>query len=286
MNTVIITADGPEHRFVTKCLVESLGGRLSGVVIERGGKQSLVTSLRNAYKRYGGYIVIERIMTKFVLKLLRTSKRQTSCLDKIIGRHNPETYMSSEIPILEVASANHKECLNWIEDINPDYIFVYGTGIIGNRVLSLPALQTLNLHTGISPFYRGSSCAFWPLYNNEPLMVGSTIHKCTPEVDGGDIYGRVSIRLSKGDDPYSAFAKSVRAGAILYADIAKRLVNKEDLTPKKQDFSLGREYRFKDKTFLKELAMEYRILTGKLDELILCAQESPLPFPDSVRGER
>ena len=285
MKAVIITADGPEHRFVTKCLIESLGGHLSGVVIERGKKQSFATSLRKAVRRYGIYIVIERLITKVVLKLLGTHKKQTSSLYAILGRHAPETYMPANMPILEVESANLKECIKWIENINPDYIFVYGTGIIGNKVLSLPAFQTLNLHTGISPFYRGSSCAFWPLYNNEPLMVGSTIHKCTLEIDGGDIYGRVSVRLSVGDDPYSAFAKSVRDGAVLYADIAKRLVNKEDIAPEKQDFSLGREYRFKDKTFVKELVMEYRVLTGKLDNVISCVQDSPLPFFESEKKD-
>jgi len=279
MKAVIITADGPEHRFVTRCLVESLGNRLCGVVIERGKKKEpLATSLKNATRRYGVFTVIERLITKLVRKFLRTQNRQLSALYEVLGQLSLETYMPAEMPVLEVESANRNECVKWIENINADYVFVYGTGIIGKKVLSLPSVQALNLHTGISPLYRGSDCAFWPLYNNEPLMVGSTVHKCTPEVDGGDIYGRVSVRLSKDDDPYFAFAKSVKAGAVLYANRARRLVNEEEVSSEKQDFSLGREYRFKDKTFIQELVMEFRVSSGKIRNIITDAQDSSLPF--------
>lgn len=282
MKTVIITADRPEHRFVTKYLVEALGDHLSSVVIERGAKKKLsLTSLKKATRQYNLFTLIERIITNLIRKLLRVEHRRLAALYKVLGQVSLKTYMSDELPILEVESANRDECIKWIEEIKPDYIFIYGTGIIGKKVLSLPSLQALNLHTGISPFYRGSNCAFWPLYNKEPLMVGSTVHKCTPEVDGGEIYGRVSVRLSENDDPYLAFAKAVEAGAVLYSNIAKRLVNGEVIPSKNQDFSLGREYRSKDKTYVQEIIMEYRISTGMLKKIIASAKDASLPYSES-----
>ena len=278
MKTVIIVADGLEHRFVTKKLIEALGQHLSGVVIERGVKTSSLTSLKKATRRYGVFIVFERIITKLVCKFLRVKHKKTAALYSVLGQILTKTYIPDELPILEVGSANMDESVKWIDDIDPDYIFVYGTGIIGKKVLSLPSLQVLNLHTGISPFYRGSSCAFWPLYYKEPLMVGSTVHKCTPEVDGGDIYGRVSVRLSGDDDQYLAFAKSVKAGAALYSHIAKCLVNGEAVPLEKQDFSLGREYRFKDQTFVHEIIMEYRASFGRLKKTIANTKDMSLPF--------
>jgi len=281
MKTVIITADGLEHRFVTKHLIDNLGSHLSGVVIERGMKsESLTVSLRKAVHRYGVLTVIERLVTKLVRKLLRAQNKQYSAFQKVLGQVASDTYLPAEMPVLEVESANQKECIKWIEDIDADYIFIYGTGIIGAKILSLPKVQALNLHTGISPIYRGSGCAFWPLYNDEPLMLGSTVHKCTSEVDGGDIYDRISVRLSQNDGPEIAFAKSVHAGAALYANVAKLLVNEEMVSTEKQDFSLGTEYRFKDKTFIHELIMEYRILTGKVRKTINESKDSSLPYYD------
>jgi methionyl-tRNA formyltransferase len=189
--------------------------------------------------------------------------------------------MPAKMPVLEVESANRNDCIKWIENIKPDYAFIYGTGIIGKKLLSLPSMGALNLHTGISPYYRGSDCAFWPLYKNDPLMLGSTVHKCTPELDGGDIFGRVSIRLSKDDDPYTAFAKAVEAGTSLYSNIAKRLVGGEEVPSEKQDFSKGKEYRFKDKTFVQELIMEFRVSSGKIEKIIADAEDSSLPFCDA-----
>ena len=283
MKTVIITADEPEHRFVTRSLIESLGDHLSGVVIERGAgeKKSLAASLIKATRRYGAITVIERLITKLNRKIFRAKTKQLEACYRILGRLSPETYMPAKMPVLEVESANRNDCIKWIENIKPDYVFVYGTGIIGKKLLSLPSMGALNLHTGISPYYRGSDCAFWPLYNNEPLMLGSTVHKCKPELDGGDIYGRVSIRLSKDDDPYTAFAKAVEAGTSLYSNIAKRLVGGEEVPSEKQDFSKGKEYRFTDKTFVQELIMEFRVSSGKIEKIIADAEDSSLPFCDA-----
>jgi len=52
MKAVIITADGPEHRFVTRCLVESLGNHLCGVVIERGKEN---TPIWRIYRNRAAY---------------------------------------------------------------------------------------------------------------------------------------------------------------------------------------------------------------------------------------
>ena len=32
---------------------------------------------------------------------------------------------------------------------------------------------------GVSPYYRGCDCNFWALYDNNPHLVGATIHICS-----------------------------------------------------------------------------------------------------------
>ena len=40
---------------------------------------------------------------------------------------------------------------------------------------------------GISPYYRGTDCNFWALFDNNSHLVGATIHRLSIAVDGGDI---------------------------------------------------------------------------------------------------
>jgi methionyl-tRNA formyltransferase len=158
-------------------------------------------------------------------------------------------------------------------------MFIYGTGIVGKRVLSLPTLKCLNLHTGISPYYRGSDAFFWPLYNSEPHMVGATVHECTAAIDGGDILARASVRLEENDDPFISFARCVKSGARIYSEAARNIMSGEKMRLEKQDLSSGREYRFVDRTFTHDIVMEYMVRSGKLRRIIEESFQRDLPFP-------
>ena len=83
---------------------------------------------------------------------------------------------------------NTPDSVRLVEQLDPDILLVFGTGIVGKAVLSKAKRIALNMHTGISPYYRGCDCAFWPLYNREWDMVGATVHECTQDVDGGRIF--------------------------------------------------------------------------------------------------
>lgn len=287
MKAIIVTARGHEHAFVTKLLIEALGNNLSGIVIERGVKPaSVFTSMQKISKRYNVITIFERIITKGVRKVLRFDRRQHIALDSILGHSSFDKIIPKNIQVIEPETVNSNEAVKWIENINPHFIFVYGTGIVGKTVLSLPSVQALNLHTGISPYYRGSASGFWALYNKDPLMIGATVHKCTSEVDGGDIYGRISVRLLEGDEPFLAFARSVSAGAKLYADIAKRLIDGARVPFIKQDYTVGKEYLFIDKTFFHDIKMEGLIFFGGLNKIIISAQNKPLPYPDDEQGDQ
>ena len=56
--------------------------------------------------------------------------------------------------------------------------------------------KAVNVHAGIAPQYRGSSCNFWALYDGNPEFVGATTHMLTKGLDNGDI-----CWLSRPDKP-------------------------------------------------------------------------------------
>ena len=124
----------------------------------------------------------------------------------------------------------------------PDFIAVYGTGIVPDSVLSKATKKAFNMHTGISPYYRGAACAFWPIHEGEPDMVGATVHECVSAVDGGEIYATAKAPLFRGDSLHAIFARAAKAGAEAYARVLVDAVNGR-LTGQGQDLSQGREFR-------------------------------------------
>ena len=50
---------------------------------------------------------------------------------------------------------------------------------------------------GISPYYRGTDCNFWALYDGNPHLVGATIHYLSEGLDSGDIAYHVFSEYKK-----------------------------------------------------------------------------------------
>lgn len=70
--------------------------------------------------------------------------------------------------------------------LDADVIIVFGASYIRAPLVDLLIeRRAVNIHMGISPYYRGSSCNFWALYDNRPDMVGATIHMLSRGLDSG-----------------------------------------------------------------------------------------------------
>lgn len=70
--------------------------------------------------------------------------------------------------------------------LDSDYYIVFGASFIKGWLIDhLVKNKAINIHMGLSPFYRGSSCNFWALYDENPNYVGATIHRLTKGLDSG-----------------------------------------------------------------------------------------------------
>jgi folate-dependent phosphoribosylglycinamide formyltransferase PurN len=70
--------------------------------------------------------------------------------------------------------------------LKSDLYIVFGASYIKGPLIDfLVGQKALNIHMGISPYYRGSSCNFWALYDGRPDYVGSTIHLLSKGLDSG-----------------------------------------------------------------------------------------------------
>lgn len=84
--------------------------------------------------------------------------------------------------------------------LDSDVYIVFGASYVrGPLVDYLIDRGAINIHMGISPYYRGSSCNFWALYDGRPEYVGATIHKLSKGLDSGDMLFHVFPKEASSD---------------------------------------------------------------------------------------
>jgi len=125
--------------------------------------------------------------------------------------YTPDRSNPKEIPNGEI---NDEQYFEEIVDLDPDLLVAYGCSIIQDPLLSKYNGRFLNVHLGLSPYYRGTGTNFWPLVNGEPEYVGATFMHLDAGVDTGDIIHQIRARVKPGDTPH-------QIGNRLIADIVR-----------------------------------------------------------------
>jgi methionyl-tRNA formyltransferase len=70
--------------------------------------------------------------------------------------------------------------------LSSDHYIVFGSSFIKGPLCDfLVSKGALNIHMGVSPYYRGTACNFWALYEKRPEFVGATIHYLSKGLDSG-----------------------------------------------------------------------------------------------------
>lgn len=116
-----------------------------------------------------------------------------------------------ECPKLKVGfnQLNGPESVQFINDVIPDFVFVFGSGLIKHPLIEVLPKETINLHLGLSPRYRGSATLFWPFYFLEPNFAGATFHYLEDQPDAGDIIHQVLPELNYGDKIHDVACKVI-----------------------------------------------------------------------------
>lgn len=92
-----------------------------------------------------------------------------------------------------------------------DAIIVFGASWIKAPLIDrLIEKRAINIHMGLSPYYRGSSCNFWALYDDNPQFVGATIHMLSRGLDSGQMLFH-ALPKPEAAEPFRFGMLSVRA---------------------------------------------------------------------------
>lgn len=262
MRLVILTGEGLEHRYVVSVLAKRFPDALKAVVVARP-QQSMLAEIGTHLKRYTPAQFSSRVVARCYLAMTRKAARRKDAFARLFFSGNPSVAMPRPELLSIVPSHNGEECEALLKEIRPDVIAVYGTAIIKPHIFELAGVRALNLHTGISPRYRGADTVFWPLYNGEPEWIGVTVHVLDEGIDSGPIISTGRPEIDAGDDEDRLFAKCTRVGADLYAEAIRRVMAGEARwTP--QDLAAGRQYRLVERTVFAERRVERLLRSGLL----------------------
>lgn len=158
-------------------------------------------------------------------------------------------------------SVNTGEVLKYLQDKAPDYLFVYGTGIIAEDIIDAFDGRIINMHLGLSPFYRGAGTNFYPILNKEPEYCGVTIHFLDAGIDTGEMISRGRAVIKPNDNPHTLGCRIIKVGIQLIIESTDK-INQSDFKPEKQDLSIGKVYYRKDFSADKVLKVYQNIEDG------------------------
>ena len=157
---------------------------------------------------------------------------------------------NKNIHLFPLQSGDLNKCsMDTLSDfLKSDVYVVFGSSYInGDLVDFLVKNKALNIHMGVSPYYRGTDCNFWALYDGNPHLVGATIHMLSKGLDSGPMLYHAMSNIKT--NPFEYTMSTVKAA---FHSIAERIKDKSifEIEPIAQDKS--KEVRYSKKIEFNE----------------------------------
>ena len=241
---IIITANELRHKFFRR-----------KIALFKNVKVKLCLAEKNSSRQY--YKVIKsknfsKIEKKHFLDRQKSEKKYFSNFLK----KYPEI---KNLKIIERGEFNfNQSIIKKIFTFKPDLIISYGCSIIKRPIITKYKKKFINIHLGLSPYYKGSATNFWPLVNNEPQFLGVSFLKIDEGIDTGPIIHQIRPDLDIDDNVHDIGNKLI----IKAVRVLEKLISKfKNLKGKKQK-KIKTEKIFKKKDFnekaLKRMRLNFR----------------------------
>jgi hypothetical protein len=194
MKILIVSGSHPRHLYIHQTILDS-GAECAAIVMRR---ENLLPAVPE------GVPAIDRKLFK------RHFHDRYEIEEALFGDRSPEHVFAS-IPSIycDPTYLNSPDIAAFARTFKADLAFIFGTDLIKDPLLAALPKDKVNLHLGLSPWYRGSATLFWPFYFLQPQFAGATFHQIVPEADAGEILHQCAPILSKGDGIHDVGARAV-----------------------------------------------------------------------------
>ena len=192
---IFLASDCESSRWVYNALQETIN--IDAVILEQPISRKELAKKR--VKRIGIVSVAGQVLfSALVVPLLKF--RSKTRRENLITAYQLNSNDFKTDKTQKVSSVNDEACINAIRLLQPDIIVVNGTRIISKKILQSTNAIFLNMHVGITPWYRGSHGGYWALYNRDIENFGTSIHLIDAGVDTGAVIKQVFIKPNKADN--------------------------------------------------------------------------------------
>ncbi len=122
-------------------------------------------------------------------KVIHEYFKKVDWAQKKIFQNNPiKVKKNVKLLPLKMGDLRYLKIRDSIEFFKSDIYIVFGSSLIKGEILKfLKRKKAINIHMGISPYYRGADCNFWAQNDGNSNLVGATIHYLSDGIDDGKI---------------------------------------------------------------------------------------------------
>jgi len=133
--------------------------------------------------------------------------------------------LAHELPVYQPASMKEDEPYEYIKTMEPDLIVVAAYGqILPQRVLDIPRLGCINIHSSILPKYRGAAPINWAILNGE-TETGVSIMYMVKKLDAGDVIDTAKLSIGENETVEELHDRLSEAGAQLLEKVLPMMEN-------------------------------------------------------------
>jgi folate-dependent phosphoribosylglycinamide formyltransferase PurN len=230
---VLLCTNGDSTRAVYQALKQEFGDIT--VIMEDDVPRSLF--LKRRLKKLGFFPVLGQLLFMlFVVPILR-----------LIGKKRLDE-LKSELKIAEIENVTRVDSVNSLEGrkalikASPHVVVVNGTRIIGKATLESVTAKFINMHAGITPLYRGVHGGYWALAENNPQLVGTTVHFVDTGIDTGEVIEQSFFDVSARDNFVTYPYLHTKAGISVLINAVGRSIS-GDLQSRKNALNLPSKLR-------------------------------------------
>ena len=192
---VFLASDGESSRWVYNAIKQDFA--IEAAIIETPiSKKQL---FKGRLKRIGFFKVMGQVMfSTLIVPVLR--KKALHRKAALTTKYQLSDAAFDDTHTHYVTSVNADACRQALQLLQPDIVIVNGTRIISKKTLQCTNAIFINMHVGITPWYRGSHGGYWALYNNDVKNFGTTIHLVDTGVDTGAVLQQAFITPEQDDN--------------------------------------------------------------------------------------
>lgn len=132
-----------------------------------------------------------------------------------------EVFNNVEVFFVSPEQLNTAKVCSKVKSFDADFCFIFGVNMILEPVINALPRHKINLHLGLSPWFKGDATLYWPFYHLIPQYCGITFHQITEKADAGEIIHQCVPTLSTGQTLHEVAADCV----ILAKNEVNRLID-------------------------------------------------------------